>query len=112
MMTSEVLCSYFPGPLQLPISSSQPTHVTVAAELEPEHPPPPPPSQQLWDHPLTSSSSAPLLHGPVAVAEKANAATAAAVAASASGVGGVPPAPGIQMKFVENLIKDSQEELW
>ena len=46
------------------------------------------------------------------MAEKANAATAAAVAASASGVGGVPPAPGIQMKFVENLIKDSQEELW
>jgi hypothetical protein len=43
----------------------------------------------------------------VAVAE-GNAATAAAV----SGGGALPPAPGIQMKFVENLIKDSQEELW
>ena len=68
--------------------------MTVA---EAEQPPPP------HCHPLTSSLSAPLLRGPVA---EGNAATAAAAS------GGVPPAPGIQMKFVENLIKDSQEELW
>ena len=66
---------------------------------------PPPPQCRDHSHPLISSSSAPLLHGPVAVAEGN-----AAIAAAASG--GVPPAPGIQMKFVENLIKDSQEELW
>ena len=38
-------------------------------------------------------------------------------AAAASGGGGaaaavLPAAPGIQMKFMENMIKDSQEELW
>ena len=41
-----------------------------------------------------------------------------AAAASGGGGGGgsgaavLPAAPGIQMKFMENMIKDSQEELW
>lgn len=30
----------------------------------------------------------------------------------ASAAAAATPVPGIQMKFVENLIKDSQEELW
>ena len=70
--------------------------------------PPPPPhhgGDHSHSHPLTSSASAPLLrHGPAAA--EGNAATALATSSA------VPPAPGVQMKFVENLIKDSQEELW